>query len=309
MRISDQNKLDYQVKVGGDTAYRAAARLLQNKWREKQGYPVGKSSRNTKYGNYIEEKYAREKKVNFLTDNIREQVDIALKNKEDKSMINESRLWENMLSSQPLCFNIFGELAYDLDLATLFFKMVFSDKIKEVTKIRFEHSNWRENTKYTGDKSAFDVFVEYTSSSETKGFLGIEVKYAESLREESQTKSENIFKAHEAEYRKWTIDSIFKNGNINDLKSPPLSQIWRDHLLAISVIGNRDYDEGCFIFLYPKKNTQCEKGINKYKELLVSEDIEATYLCPAYIEDYINTLHKIIHSDWTKDLKERYLGD
>lgn len=308
MKISEEEKERYQVKVKSDTFYRSAARLLQSKWREQKGYPIGVSARNNKYGNYIEKEYAEYHKINFLTENIRKQVDIALENKEDKSLIDKSRLWENMLSSQPLCFNLFGELAHDLQLATLFFTVVLPDKIKEVTRILFEHSAWRENIKYTGDKSAFDVFVEYTSPIGRKGFLGIEVKYAESLNEESSAKSENIFRAHETEYKRLTTNSIFKNSSIDKLCKPPLSQIWRDHLLAISVVKNKDYEEGYFIFLYPKSNSQCEKGVRKYKEQLISDNFETTLFISAYLEDYIYILNEIIHSDWTKELKERYLG-
>ena len=50
-----------------------------------------------------------------------------------------------------------------------------------MTAIEFEHSPGRGNPDYTGDKSAFDVFVEYRTTAERTAFLGFEMKYHENL--------------------------------------------------------------------------------------------------------------------------------
>lgn len=300
--------INHKVLVKGDTEFRAYARLLQSKWRAKKGFAMGKSEKGTYYGNYLTVE-DDEKKKNFLTDNIRDQVCKAIENKESKSMIEEKRLLTNLLLSQPLCFNLFGELATNLNLATSFFKEIFPNKINRVVKILFEHSKWREDKKFTGDKSAFDVFVEYEQDNK-KGFIGIEVKYAESLREEDTATSQRIFKAHEPQYLQWTTDKeIFKQGSIELLSKPPPCQIWRDHLLAISVLGNKVFDEGIFIFLYPKENTQCEHGVEMYKKLLTSNNADKTKFYPMYLNDYINTLSCLIKANWTTELKNRYLGE
>lgn len=253
-------------------------------------------------GNYIEKNFALTNKANFLTENIKNQVQKALKNK--NSLISENRLWENMLSSQPLCFNLFGEMATDLNLVTKFFNEILPNKIDVVIKILFEHSEWRENKNFTGDKSAFDVFIEYKKDNKI-GFLGIEVKYAESLREETKSRAHEIFENHKKEYLVLTTNKIFKNGFVESLAIPPLSQIWRDHLLALAVLKNKVYDEGCFIFLYPRINTACETAISEYKKILVSSN--ETHFKSMYLDDYINTLHKIANTEWSKELKERYL--
>ena len=107
-------------------------------------------------------------------------------------MIGEPRIWNNLLSSQPLCFNLFGELHYNLDLATKYFRILFPNRIETVKSVKFEYSAGRGNIDYTGDHSAFDVFVEYTNAGKN-GFIGIEVKYSESLTEETKEKAhENL---------------------------------------------------------------------------------------------------------------------
>jgi hypothetical protein len=60
---------------------------------------------------------------------------------------------------------------------------LFPSRIGEVTAVRFEHSPGRGDPRYTGDRSAFDVFVEHATPSGARGFVGIEVKYHEGLTE------------------------------------------------------------------------------------------------------------------------------
>jgi hypothetical protein len=162
-----------------DTAFSAHARLLQSKWRHKKGLPAAS------YGNFIEMDHAKSTKGNFLTENIKNLVEREiLSSRKLGALIGEPRIWVNTLSSQPLCFNLFGELALDLKLATNFFKEIFPGKIKTVTEIKFEYSPGRRSVHC--DSSAFDVFVVYENLLGKTCFIGIEVKYAESLREESK---------------------------------------------------------------------------------------------------------------------------
>jgi len=182
-------------KVKGDTEFSAWARELQNAWRAERGFPIGtykQKQKNGSYkevelGNYIETIFALDKQKNFLTDNIRSVTAHALKTKEKGAKISKTRLYANLLSSQPLAFNLFSELSINLPLATEFFSRQFPERIKEVTKIIFEHSDGRGDCSYTCDHSAFDVFVEYRSVVGQNGFIGIEVKYAESLNNKPAT--------------------------------------------------------------------------------------------------------------------------
>lgn len=162
-----------------DSIFGANARLLQCIWREKNGHPVQPGKR----GNYLEKNFARKEGKNFITENAWKRAQQAVKNKGDK-LINEARFFENLLSSQPLCFNLFSELSINLDLSSQLFSKLFPERVKVVSKIDFEHSPGRGNEEYTGDGSAFDVFVEYVSPDGEKGFIAIEVKYAENLKDD-----------------------------------------------------------------------------------------------------------------------------
>ncbi|HAD12225.1 MAG TPA: hypothetical protein DCF33_07275, partial [Saprospirales bacterium] len=256
-------------------------------------------------GYYLEIEFAKTSKSNFLTDNIRQLVTREISNaKTTGGLIGEPRIWNNLLSSQPLCFNLFGELHFDLGLATEYFKRLFPERLDSVTAVKFEYSPGRRNAKYLGDNSAFDVFIEYSKGGK-RGFIGIEVKYAESLREETAGKAIPNFKEQYA-----TLSSccgLFKPNSVAFLRQPPLSQIWRDNLLSIAT--KHDYDEGFFVFLYPSKNKHCLMGIEGYTEHLVFESEEQCGFYPRYLEDFINTLTEILNAEWTTELKQRYLGE
>lgn len=298
IRPSKEERIKYNVDYPQDSEFSAYARLLQSKWRDKKCLPM------LKLGNFIDTEFAKTTKSNFLTDNIKKLViqEVA-KAKKTGGLIGEPRIWNNLLSSQPLCFNLFGELHFDLDLATKYFNLLFPKRLEKVTAIKFEYSPGRGDIKYIGDHSAFDVFVEYTKDDK-RGFIGIEVKYAESLKEETKDKANKNFKEQYATLT--NTCGIFKTNRVDFLRQPPLSQIWRDHLLCIAT--RQDYDEGFFVFLFPSKNKQCETGIKEYQEHLSSKEEIVSGFYPRYLDDFIQTLDKIVQSDWTKELSNRYLG-
>lgn len=271
------------------------ARLLQSIWRTEKGFDF------EKYGNFLKLNFAKENGANFLTNGIFEIVKYEVKNKNiDRKVIQEPRIWNNLLSSQPLAFNLFGELKINKDLATTIFKKLYPERnLKEVTAIEFEYSPERRSIKYTEDSSAFDVFIEYKTEKDKKGFFGIEVKYAEDLNDEPST--------HKDSYENISIKSgIFEMSNINRLKEKPIQQIWRDHLLTLSLfVTNKDYEIGDFIYLYPSANVNCEQGIEKYKQTFIKSAIP--HFLPLTIEKLTETIKENCTEKWITEFEERYL--
>lgn len=284
-----------------DTNFAAHARLLQSLWREKRKYPIGK------LGNYLEKNFAIESKANYLTDKIRTLVQYEVyRAKVEGKLISEPRIWDNLLSSQPLCFNLFGELHFDKKLSSQFFKMLFPTNVNEVTNIRFEYSPGRGQPKYTGDNSAFDVFVEYNTMNANKGFIGIEVKYAENMKEDRK-KAEATFQKHKERYTNLSKESkVIPLSAIDKIKQVPLQQIWRDHLLSIAC--KKDYSEGIFVFLFPSQNTECQEAVNGYFDLLNSNDEEICGFYPRHLETFIKALKKISKAEWIREIESRYFG-
>jgi hypothetical protein len=103
--------------------------------------------------------------------------------------------------------------------------------------------------RYTGNRSAFDVFVAY-QHAKTRGFLGIEVKYHESLRGIAATDPKQRYPEIAATH------GIFRNSALPEMQMLPLQQLWLDHLLALQLRASPDdgWDEGTFVFLSPAGN-------------------------------------------------------
>jgi len=295
MRPKKELRKKYHTDYSDKSPFASKARLLQSIWREDKGLEFAK------YGNLLNEEFAKKTGVNFLTKSIYKIVKKEVRNKNKKGkVIQEPRIWNNLLSSQPLAFNLFGELKLNRELATKVFKNLYPNKnIKKITKIKFEYSPGRKNKKYTGDSSAFDVFVKYRTKQDEKGFLGIEVKYAEDLSDKPSSHKEN--------YENISISSkIFEMSNLDKLKEKPIQQIWRDHLLALSLfITNDNYSIGDFIYLYPKDNINCEEGIIKYKQTF-KEDVEC-YFLPLTLEKLVETIKKYCDDNWIAEFENRYL--
>ncbi|MDD4149177.1 MAG: hypothetical protein PHE33_04045 [Bacteroidales bacterium] len=303
MKRPDEETLkEFQVYYKPDTDFASHARLLQSKWRVKKGYKMNNKPKSN-YGNFIETEVAKEKRLNYLTKNIRKLVsDKIIEIRKNGGLVGEPRIWNNLLSSQPLCFNLFGELYYDLELATNFFKKLFPDKVTQVTKIDFEYSSKRNNP----DNSAFDVYVEYLNQKE-KCFFGIEVKYQESLKEENQAKALKNFNNHKEEYLKLTSESkFFKEDVIDQLSKSPLAQIWRDHLLAYNMTNENI--TGSFIYLFPFENKECFDGVTKYQKLLISQNENENKFHSRDLSVFIKELHNLHNTEWTQELLERYVG-
>jgi len=95
---------------------------------------------------------------NFLSSNIEKAVKLTLEKRKESSagIIEEDRLFNNLLSSQPLCFNFFGELKFDKAFALQILKSYLPD-ITEVKEVIFEYA---PSENYTNDNSAFDVAID-----------------------------------------------------------------------------------------------------------------------------------------------------
>lgn len=298
-----------------DNPYVRFYRDLQGLWLKANNLPVKKKSGQPDsevYGNYTSDPYA-----NFMTPSIRQLVDFELspENKGDR-LIDETRMRENLLSSQPLCFNLFGELKLHPDKALKFFNILYDGYFKSIDNIIFEHNPARRDPRLTGDRSAFDVFVEYTNTTGGRGFIGIEVKYSESLKEGADS-VEDILDKHFCNEERTRRDryrelsaGLFQEKKFEELEKLPLFQIWRDHLLAVAMIQAfpEKYDEGIFLFLSPHSNVPCRFGVEKYVRIMEQPEGLSSHFYHDWLEDYIDTLDAVFDEEWTKQMAARYLG-
>ena len=297
----DQQADRLHARVGTDEPYQRLFRVRQALWRERVGLPIG-DHRGVPLGSRLAMPHAKDILANYLTDNIRSIVraEVVDGDRRVGKLYGQPRIFNDLLSSQPMCFNLFGEMALDLALASRVFSALTSGRIAQVTEIGFEHSPGRGDAKYTADRSAFDVFVDYRSDAGKRGFLGIEVKYHESLKDrpgEHRSRYDEIA----------TAMGCFRPEGLGRLRDRPLQQVWRDHLLAGSLLldDGAGYDEGAFVFLYPMENVRCGTAIEAYRACLVPE---CTSFVPWTLEAVVDAVQAADAGAWIGEFAKRYLG-
>ncbi|MDA3949477.1 MAG: hypothetical protein PF508_09630 [Spirochaeta sp.] len=106
------------------TEFKQTARLLQSLWRESKGLPIGTQPMKPTgerpgrhLGSRLALEYAQRTGASFLTESIGEAVAHRLEHPQPHQTLDEDRLYCDLLSSMPMCFNLFGELWADLALA------------------------------------------------------------------------------------------------------------------------------------------------------------------------------------------------
>lgn len=288
---------DYKVFVKSDGAgFKRQARILQSMWREERGYEMGKH-RQRRLGSRLTMPWAEETLANYLTDTIRQVVRDELDPEKSADKVFQSpRIYANLLSSQPLCFNLFAELQQDRDLATWVMRDLAPGRIERVTDIAFEYSPGRGDPRYTGDKSAFDAYAAFETPEGGKGFAGIETKYSETLKGSAAS--------HRRRYDEVAATmGCFKQEKLPDLRSQPLQQIWRDHLLAGSLREEGDYVDGFFVFLYPEDNQHCHNAQMAYQDCLLDND---TFLAWT-LEGVSGVIKQHTQAKWIDCFVDRYL--
>jgi hypothetical protein len=223
--------------VASDSARRARYRALQSWYRtEVLRVPPGTATVKSKNGkervitpgNMLPEDEAKpgRKGLNFLGRDVADYVEQRAAEALAEGMTLEpTRLYRNMLSSMPLCFNLFGWLRGHPAKAAAALGDVLSLDIARIRDVKVE---WAPRPALLGDRTAFDAYVEYETRSGEPGFLGVETKYTEPFSREEYPR---------AAYEPLTQEpaSGFKQGAAGELEKRTTNQLWRNTLLAFAL--------------------------------------------------------------------------
>jgi hypothetical protein len=301
------NELALQVDalepIDNGYVFQRRARILQSLWRIEQGFPIHVETYGKRRGVCIECVFAKQSLANFLTDEIRQVVrEEVLGPKSKGKLYGKPRIFNNLLSSQPLAFNLFAMLSRNRKLATQVFAAMSNGRCQEITRMEFEHSPGRRDPEYLGDRSAFDVYAEYMGSK-GPGFVGIEVKYHENLNTRDRKKEKSL---PNPRCDKVADDAgCFVADKRAQLKESPCQQIWRDHLLAESIL-QKDKDrfrDGFFVFLSPKDNDACNAALADYRGCLSCCDSFVHWT----MEQVVETISRCSKDPWIASFQTRYM--
>lgn len=177
----------------GDSRFVAKCRKLQSIYR----YEIGEEIRPYTdrygkvhyYGNYIENgdtpRECGDGWKNFLTEYAFNYAKDRVTNRHKYETIESDRLFNNLLSSQPMAFNLFCPLKQMLvmcpEVASKVIRAALPDyPIHKVTEVDLEFIP-EKYEKLTGDKSAMDAIIRFEDEEGKDGFIAIETKYSENL--------------------------------------------------------------------------------------------------------------------------------
>jgi hypothetical protein len=142
-----------------DGPWKARMRFHQSWYRDRmrlqQAYGIGPHRTSlTRYGNMLDPRGEKEGR-NFITPGILQVVDERIA---AGGGVDPFRCKRNMLSSQPMAFNLFGPLCGNGALATQWIQSLIAE-VEAVTDVKIEYAP-QPPAEFLGDLISFDVFVE-----------------------------------------------------------------------------------------------------------------------------------------------------
>jgi hypothetical protein len=220
-------------------------------------------------------------------------------------------LYSDMLRSEHIPFNLFVPFLKNLEFGKNVFNEIMGNCIKSIENIKIEFAPSPKGN-YLDDGTSFDAYIEYTHTDNSKGIIGIEVKYTEKEYPlDPNSKQAKDINDKKGKYYSITEKSgLYKPNSIDKLKTDLFRQIWRNHLLAESIrlVDNDKFKYATSIILYPKENGHFTETNKEYCEMLVANDnkfISITY------EDFLGYCKKHFPNDdfkkWIDYLYERHI--
>ena len=285
----------YGEEYKGDSRFVADCRKLQSIYRVEIGEAIrpytDRYGNVHYYGNYISNGEIPKENCwkNFLTECAFKHAEYRVENRKKYETIESDRLFNNLLSSQPMAFNLFCPLRQMLvdspELATKVIKAALPNyPIHKVTEVALEFIP-ANHEKLTGDKSAMDAIIGFEDEQGKGGFIAVETKYSENLGTNvAYDRDENGKKIPRAK----SIEAVKKlqcfspdvEKSIIEGKTP-LTQIYRNFLLS-EMYG---FEEGLLsysIILAPRRHPSTKRelesltnGLNQeYKNKIEGIDLE-----------------------------------
>src|ERR671922_2170173 len=168
------------------TDFRRSLRYHQARWRESKGHPIGsqpivprKGARSRPVGSRLPLAYASETGATFLTAGALGAARARTSITEPHQSFDHQRLWADLLWSPTMAFNLFGELAADLELADRAVHTWWPDAPGTVCEVRFAYSPGRLDPSYLNSLRAFDAAFVLDLDDGTQGIVAVDVNYHE----------------------------------------------------------------------------------------------------------------------------------
>lgn len=316
MKIKDLGNI---YSSGNDFTTKAA--LLQSLYRFEKSEPCGSTvvsvfkekdsdgkriyeKENRHYGHIVNDGFNQNK--NFYFKSTFDYAHNRVKNKKTEETINVDRLFNNLLSSMPLAFNLFHPLITLLETQPtetnkLFAKLFPEFNLKSVEKIDIEFIPL-PTSKYTDDRSAMDAVIFFKDHDDYSNIIAIEVKYTDSLGTNKARKNDlKVETAIETNY--------FTNEGIDHIKKG-CNQIYRNFLLTEKYRLVHKLKNSYSIILAPKQHPTTDEEITSLKRYL-NNNCHENKLKKYNLEDFVDIISQNINEEyasWINWFRSRYMS-
>lgn len=292
----------HRAFIPTDNRFRAAARLLQALWREDRnlliGVHPGREGKTRRLGSSIAMS-AGMTGANFIHPAIARLAKREMIYREAGAAYDDNRLLTNLLSSQPLVFNLFAPLKLDLTTATAVFDSFAPGFMSEITEVLFEHSPGRGDLRFSGDGTAFDVLIRGHGPAGQRRFIAIEVKYSESGHEPLPRftgRYDDIAPGSD----------LFIDAANPALRTNPVQQLFRQMCLAHTMIETGLYDEGLHLFIAPALNAPAQNAATSFVRHLAAPEGGKLPFMAVTLERFIEILADVGTAGHARALHRRY---
>lgn len=284
--------------------FKRRARAQQAWWRAQNDLPRGEhqvKGAGVPNGSRVELAYAQATGCNFLSEPIRAAVHHRLDHPEPHQTLNTARLWADLLSSMPMCFNLFGETWADPARLAPAASALWPGHPGQAIGLRFEWSRGRRDPKYLNNRSAFDAALLFDVGADEGAVLGIETKYHEDIRRE---RPPDPVKRMPRYLEVTEASGVFAPGWEGALVGTDLQQLWLDHLLVLSMLQHpkSKWSAGRFLVVYPAANPSVARAVERYRAVLKDDATFGACTIEALLDTH--TLHE---PTTEATFRERYL--
>ena len=317
LRENSQRQQNYTPDFGpqspSDNSFTAKARKLQSLWRVQNGLEIGigpernsvdKNGQPSYYGNMIKDGEGNGR--NFFYSETFAYAQWRVRTRLPKETIDDYRLFNNLMSSMPMAFNLFHPLmmlhAQNPAAVDIMIQNAFPEfPIYKVKEIGLEFIPTPIEL-YTNDKSAMDAFISFFDKEGGEHIIAIETKYTDSL---------GTYKAKDDTLKiQFAIESgLFTPEGITHIKTN-CTQIYRNFLLVEKFrVVNRLKDSYSRI-LAPENHPSTDREIASLNVFL-KEEYKELKLNKFSLESFVEKLKencRVEYIDWLEWFEDRYLN-
>jgi hypothetical protein len=203
----------------------------------------------------------------------------------------------NLLSSMPLCFNLFAKLHCEPAAAATVLGVVLGLDVATVEEVLVEHAPPAAK-QLLGDRTAFDAFVRYRTAGGASGFLGIETKYTEPF-------SPTSFPPGRYEPSPAFTAAGFAPGAAARLAGPATNQLLRNTLLAAATRHTGGYDLGHAVVLTGRDDRAARRAVGLVRAELAEPDRLLRWLSLERLVEQCQLEARL--ASWAARFRRRYL--